>query len=314
MKNLIMKNRLLMVFSLFLLCCVASELFARFVIGTGNPILIMDHPTIGYMARPSQSGSQLHNHYYYNSFGMRSAEFQPQKSDPSEIRVLLIGDSILAGGVHTDQNELASEIVKNKLSSITGRPVVVANISCGGWGPQNQLEYIREFGTFDADIAIWVLSSHDCDDYVPSVSFAGDSSSFPSSKPFCASIELLEKSGIISDSPVEPCLKTLSQNERKQLNKNCVEQMAQLLGNENVDLVLVQHLTVNELVNSTEPGFDLIGQWADDNDIEKINLSSIFKQNIGSVQSYYRDNVHINASGQKIYADAMTELILDHLN
>ncbi len=314
MKNLFKRNKLLAIVSLMFLLAVGSELFARFVIGAGDPILIMDHPAIGYMARPSQSGTQLHNHYFYNSYGMRSEEFPANKPDSNEIRVLLIGDSIIAGGVHTDQGELASEIIKSKLSAITGRPVVVANISCGGWAPKNQLEYIRHFGTFDADIAVWVMSSHDYSDYVPNVSFAGNSTSFPSSKPLCASTELLGRAGIISAAALDTTGKRLDYDECVKLNHNCFKQMTALLRSKNVDLMLVQHLTISELINGPDQGFLEIAGWAEENNVEKFDFSSLLKDDNGAVNSFYRDDIHINASGQLLYADAILDLILSHIN
>ena len=314
MRNLIKTNKLLVFLALLLFCAVGSELFARFVIGAGNPVIIMDHPAIGYMVRPSQSGAQLHNTYYYNCYGMRSEEFAKSKSDSNELRVLVIGDSIIAGGVHTDQNELATTLLKERLEKSTGRPVVVANISCGGWAPQNQVEYIRNYGTFDADIAIWVLSSHDYDSYAPNVSYAGSPSSYPLSKPFCASTELLGKAGIIAPESVQSTAKVLNPNECFELNKGCFKEMADIMRSKNIKLLLVQHLTMDELANGPETGCSHIAEWADENNVARFEFSSIIKQSSLAVDSYYRDNIHINAAGQAIYADAMFKLVQDHLN
>jgi len=37
----------------------------------------------------------------------------------------------------------------------------VANASAAGWGPRNQRAYLKQFGYFDADMMLVVLSSHD---------------------------------------------------------------------------------------------------------------------------------------------------------
>ena len=69
------------------------------------------------------------------------------------------------GESHTDQSELATEILKEKLSETVPTPVHIGNISAGSWSPPNLLAYIQEFGTFDADIAIIILNKGDLFDF-----------------------------------------------------------------------------------------------------------------------------------------------------
>ncbi len=44
------------------------------------------------------------------------------------------------------------------------KKIVVGNISAGSWGPGNWLAYAEEYGFFDADVIVLVISSHDIED------------------------------------------------------------------------------------------------------------------------------------------------------
>src|SRR5687768_7294859 len=61
------------------LALVAGELFARFVLGLGDPPLSVAHPTIEYMFKPSQDCRRFSNTVSYNAYGMRSPEFPMRK-------------------------------------------------------------------------------------------------------------------------------------------------------------------------------------------------------------------------------------------
>ena len=103
----------------------------------------------------------------------------------------MIGDSVINGGALTDDRELATRIAQERLAADLERPVWVGNVSAGSWGPGNQLAYLRKFGTFDADVAIVVLSTHDIAD-VPD--FAPDlGPDFPERPPMLALEEAVDR-------------------------------------------------------------------------------------------------------------------------
>lgn len=135
---------------------VCGELFCRYYLGLGTPPLSIAHPTIEYMWAPKQDLYRFGNHMFINEFGMRSATFSAEKP-AGEFRVLVIGDSVIDGGALTDQADLATDIL-----SVDG--ALYLNASAGSWGPENEEAYIAQFGTFDADMLILVLSTHDAGD------------------------------------------------------------------------------------------------------------------------------------------------------
>lgn len=162
---------------------VGLELVARFVVGLGDPPLFQLDPEIEYLYRPSREYHEFHHTIRINSASMRSEEMPPKKADPSDLRVLVIGDSIVTGGAKVDQSELATELLGPMLEETFGRKTLVGNIAAGSWGVPNQLAYVRRFGLFEADVVLLVLNSGDVDD-VPGLEGIG--SSWPTSTPWLA--------------------------------------------------------------------------------------------------------------------------------
>ncbi|MEF2554099.1 hypothetical protein VQ042_22645 [Aurantimonas sp. A2-1-M11] len=142
--------------SLVVAALAGAEAFARFGLGLGTPPLSVAHPTIEYMFAPNQDVDRFGNRVLINEYGMRSEPLPAVKPD-GEFRILVVGDSVPNGGNLTDHSELATNILS------TGG-VRVLNASAGSWGPQNMAAYIDEFGLFDADMLVVVLSSHDAGD------------------------------------------------------------------------------------------------------------------------------------------------------
>src|SRR5881394_1856062 len=107
----------------------AGELVARYGVGLGDPPLSQADPQIEYLFKPNQDCRRLGRRVAYNQYSMRSDPFPVHKADPNEIRVMVVGDSVVNGGVLTDQSELATEVLKRKLAAKLNRPVVIGNIS-----------------------------------------------------------------------------------------------------------------------------------------------------------------------------------------
>ena len=165
---------------------IAGELVARYHYQLGDPPLSRNDPEIGYLFQPNQTCRRLHHLIHYNAWSMRSRDFPLRKADPRELRVMVVGDSVINGGVLTDQAEVGTSLLERDLAARLGRPVVVGNVSSGGWGPLNEWPYLRRFGTFDADVLVLVESSHDAFSPFQGDRVAGVDPSFPDRRPCCA--------------------------------------------------------------------------------------------------------------------------------
>lgn len=133
-----------------------------------------------YMALPNQSGVRLGNRYYYNDFSMRSDEVKPHKK-----HILGLGDSVIYGGVQTNQDSLTTSL----FSVETGMQML--NISAGSWGPDNCAAYLKEKGMFDAKGIFLLVSSHDAHDNMDFMPVVGVHPSYPDKQYFCAMAEVL---------------------------------------------------------------------------------------------------------------------------
>ncbi|HEU5074057.1 MAG TPA: SGNH/GDSL hydrolase family protein [Polyangiaceae bacterium] len=135
--------------------------------GFGDPPLHHLDAKIEYYAK--QGSYRRHGNFVQvNAFGMRGEPVRPRGT---QLRVLLLGDSIVFGTYRVGQDELISTSLEPELARLSKRDVEVLNVACSSWGPENQLGYLERFGSFDADAVVWVLSSHDAYD-VPVPGFA----------------------------------------------------------------------------------------------------------------------------------------------
>ncbi|QYU69328.1 hypothetical protein J4558_04070 [Leptolyngbya sp. 15MV] len=141
------------------LAVLVAEVVLRLVVGLGDPPLYRADPSIEYLNVPG-SYRRFGKRITINRWSMRAPELDPDKP-AEEYRVLVVGDSIVHGGAKLDDGELATTLLRERLSRAMGRPVSVAAVATGSWGPPNQLAYLERYGLFGADAAIIVWSSHD---------------------------------------------------------------------------------------------------------------------------------------------------------
>jgi GDSL-like Lipase/Acylhydrolase family len=307
------RRRLKYAAMLLLIGLLAAELFARFYLGLGDPPLSETHPTIEYWFVPNQHVRRFGNRFETNSYSMRSAEFPKHKQDPRELRILVLGDSIINGGTLTDQDDLATELLRRDLIERLDRPVVVGNISAGSWGPPNLLAYVKEFGTFDADIAVLVFSSHDAAD-VPT--FAPlDPNSLPQSKPPCALWEAITRylpryvHGF-THVPDEPPPTAVDKAEDVALD--AVESLIKVFQRAGASVVVLQHQSLSELRSRPEPGHAALANACRQAGVQPIQLGPRFIQSVDDgIDPYREDGLHPNTTGQRLIYEALREAVLN---
>jgi lysophospholipase L1-like esterase len=309
------KNIVILVFTILIVVTVGSELFARFVLGLGTPPLLISHPRIEYMFKPDQDVYRFHNHIVVNQYGMRSEPF-PANRQEAEIRIMVFGDSIINGGSVTDHEDLATSLLKTRLQNELDEQVVVGNISAGSWGPGNWLAYAKEFGFFDADILILVVSSHD---FADNPTFEPlDNNIYPTEKPLFAFLE-----GVSRYLPrYFPGRRDLSESAEVNLtSSNIREQDAQKglgdlrdfleLGLTQVETVIVfQYWDEEEIANgSAKEGYYKIKSTCEDVGLTPISLASYFIETIQNDEDPFRDNIHPNELGQRLISEVIFQYL-----
>ena len=169
-----------------LTCVILCEALLRVKWGFCDTVLMRASDKYEYIALPNRM--RFGNHISYNSLSMRSPEVKK-----GSIKILGLGDSVINGGVLTDQDSLATTILSNRLSDALSQDVEVLNISAGSWGPDNCNAYLDENGCFDAIAMLLVVSSHDAHDNMDFKPIVGISPSFPEKQYSLAIVELFDR-------------------------------------------------------------------------------------------------------------------------
>ena len=296
----------------------SSELFCRYILGLGTPPLSITHPKIEYMFKPNQNVLRFGNRFITNSYGMRSEQFSQTKKN-NELRILVFGDSVVNGGNLTDQSDLATEIVHQKLTELrfnSYQKITVGNVSAGSWGPGNWLAYVKEYGFFDADIIILLISSHD---YADNPTFAPlNPNTHPTQNPPLATIEALQRylprylpQFSLENKPDEKNLSPPAVAIEKGLAD--LKEFLGLARIQSKHVIVIQHLTKEEITGKKQPGFTANKSVCLSLRLKCLSLETVFRKSMTIGQDPYRDDIHINALGQLIVANVIVESIKPQL-
>jgi len=304
-------------FIYFFLVLVSFEFFCKFLIGLGDPPLSREHPTIEYEFVPNQDIKRFHRTIKINSYGMRSNDLKKVKPS-NEKRILVFGDSVIWGGSLIDQKDLSTEILKeNGLNE--GITLEVGNVSAGSWGPGNWLAYVREKGTFSADIVVLVISSHDSQD---NPSF--ESNDLVKNKPISAFYELITRYLV-------PKIKNFSKNSnsntlnkknfKKEINKEEVKGLKDLsdfidiVRKEGSEVSVVQFWDREEyLSGKVKEGNLAIKKILNAKNILPIQSIDIFKSCSEDHKQLFTDSIHpFTKLGQRCLSRVIFEAIKNDL-
>jgi lysophospholipase L1-like esterase len=282
---------------------MVAELALRKVWGFGEMVLFRDDKNFEYIAMPNQERHRFGNRNFYNEYSMRS---MPLKSDDSCI-VLGFGDSVINGGTLTDQDSLATSIVESQLRLKNGG-VRFLNISAGSWGPDNCAGYLKEYGDFNAKMIILMVSSHDAYDNMTFERIAGQHEAYPVKQYRLALTEVILKY-------IVPRARKVLLNEARaddlMINKNGVgfnkgfEAFKDFVQKSKVPLLVCLHAEKEEVRNKefNSQGKEIL-EYCKSNGI---NLISGLE--IGEELKHFRDNIHLNERGQKLWAEVLRKEI-----
>ncbi len=294
---------------------VAAELLCRFAIGLGEPPLYQADVQMEYLLQPSKTYYRFHHRFAVNQYGMRSDNFPPQKSSPNELRVIVIGDSIVYGGVRIDQSEIATEILKRDLQHEFGRPVVVGNASAKSWGPPNELTYLERYGTLDADVVILELSSHDYADAPTFVPVVGISADYPDKTPPLALADLLETYllprylhiGLTPAGIDKTMINTAASEKDVAECRDAEREFFRFARMQKAKVSLVQHLSLPELISKYQTGYYANKEVAQAEGVPYVDDAEELQGQLKSGQNPFfpGDPLHLNRLGQPILAHTL---------
>lgn len=138
----------------------ATEIGLR-IYGFRDAVLYVQDYEVGYYPKPNQRVRHPGRIIEINEHGMRAPSMPAQKS-PGIFRILMLGDSTLAG-TKVSNHELYSSLLQEKLNQAAGAQVFeVMNMGVNGWGAQHEYAFVRKFGNFDADLVIICGPVYNC--------------------------------------------------------------------------------------------------------------------------------------------------------
>lgn len=208
-----------------------TEFIMRHSMGFCDSPLYVANEKYEYICAPNQDRHRFGHHIYFNSFSQRSDE-----PDSSKIIVLGLGDSVINGGVLTNNEDLATTLAGNSR-------IQILNISAGSWGPDNCAAYLAENGTFNAKMILLVVSSHDAYDNMTFEPVVGIHESFPDRQYLSAIVELFDRYVI----------RWFKNNDHKKLNPD-----QKVLNGVGIDKRVNNHANIH-----FNPGFDKIKKLSD---------------------------------------------------
>lgn len=182
------KKRLGKIVGILLVLLIGSEMYLRLAWGFCDSVLMLSDPDFEYIAQPNQNRYRFKKHIIYNEYSQRS-----NPVDSSAFVILGLGDSVLNGGVQTDQDSTATSRLCESLSAQKGCKVQVLNISAGSWGPDNCEAYLERFGLFNGQAVFLICSSHDAHDNINHQPVVDIDPGFPSRQYVSAWIELFDR-------------------------------------------------------------------------------------------------------------------------
>ncbi|MBK0368804.1 hypothetical protein I5M07_03065 [Flavobacterium sp. SE-1-e] len=261
-----------------------------------------EDPDFEYIAQPNQHRFRFRNNVNYNSKSMRSDEV-----DTKANIILGFGDSIINGGVQTDQDSLATTILSDTLSKIADKKVQFLNISAGSWGPDNCYAYLTKNGNFGAKSIFLFVSSHDAYDNMNFEKIVGINESFPNKQYQFAVVELFDryiipriKKAFRQNLAFQDNLGINKKKEYSTFNSGFQSFLIYSKSN-NIPLTLFLHAELAEVKarHYNEQGKEII-QFAHQN-----NIPIILDLERGLDVEDFRDDIHVNANGQKKIASAV---------
>lgn len=294
-----------------ILIILGIEVFLRVYYGFCDTVLIKEDPDFEYIAQPNQHRFRFRNHIIYNSLSMRS-----ENLDSNSIKILGFGDSVLNGGVLTDQNSLATKILSDSLSKFYCNKIQFLNISAGSWGPDNCYAYLKKFGDFGAKLIFLFVSSHDAYDNMNFEKIVDKNKGFPSKQYPLALYELIDRylfpiiKNKFKDNQAETDELGINKKKVNYTFNSGFESFFNYSKNKGIPLIIYLHADKNELKSGSynRQGQEII-RFASENSIPII----LDLQN-GLEISDFRDDIHLNNKGQKKLADIVLKYILGHIS
>ncbi|MDR0812137.1 MAG: hypothetical protein LBN23_07725 [Paludibacter sp.] len=302
-------KKCLIIFISLIVVAIAAEVFLRAKFGLGKTLLFKASDAYEYLQIPSQSVIRFGNVSFYNKYSQRNREIAPNDT----VLVDFFGDSVLNGGVQTDNDSLATSLLSAYWSEKSGRPALALNISAGSWGPDNAFGYLQEFGDFGAKKIVLVFSSHDAYDNMDFKPTVAVHPSYPSKQPLCAVTEFVSR--YLPRYLPNFSKKEKSESDELLINKrdgnntpfnSGFENFYNYCTTKNIELSIYLHADKDEWKSGeyNEQGQEIIEFCSSH------NIKLIKELDYNFPEKAYRDGIHLSQTGQRKMFEALKDNLM----
>ncbi|MBE9011494.1 SGNH/GDSL hydrolase family protein [Pseudanabaenaceae cyanobacterium LEGE 13415] len=298
------------------LSIVVLELGLRLIFGFGNPPLSQADDKTGYRFQPNQKLFRFGKYIEINQYSQRNPPISALKP-PNTRRILMIGDSVLNGGVQTDQADTVTERFRDRL----GESIEVLNASAGSWGIENRIGYLREFGAFQSDVIIFQIGSSDLIQRTSTGNVVGRDPSFPNQRPWSAIGELWSRylsRRLVRRALIPPAYAEARSPEDKaawfarnrQSFSNEVRSLRTTPETKNIPIIVLYTPYQNEVLPTPQPPlykaefFALLKQLK----IPVVDVHQAWSSiPVEQKSEYFADEIHLSETGNQAVADLLVQ-------
>lgn len=302
-----MRNRFIVVSFILFLFFVVIELGLRLYWGFCDALLYQSSDKYEYIAQPHQVRHRFGVTLLTNSYSQRSKE-----PDSTKVKVLGLGDSVIFGGGWMDHDSLATTLFSKEMG------MLMLNISCGSWGPDNCVAYLEEMGTFGAKAMVLVCSSHDAYDAMSFVPVVGRWPNYPEKQYKLAIWEAIERYIIPyikiktktkryadPDAEVEKLAADRQVIKKSPYFVKGFDNLKHIADSLSIPFWIYLHAEQGEL---KQKRYNDMGQqiilWADSAHVTLVNGIEE-----GELPEMYHDAIHFNEAGQRHLADVLKKYV-----
>ncbi|WP_276373434.1 hypothetical protein [Chryseolinea sp. H1M3-3] len=298
-------TRAVVIFLFIGILFIVVEIVLRNVWGFGEMLLFQEDRDFEYIAKPNQHVVRFGNDNIYNEYSMRSLPLTEQ----DKCIVLGFGDSVLNGGTLTDQDSLATTIVEKSLrESYSGARFL--NVSAASWGPDNCAAYLNRYGSFNAKMILLFVSSHDAYDNMTHEKTVGVHKSYPEKQYPLALLELMSRYVMPR---IMNAIGSGDNANELMINKDGTEfnpgfEFFKTYSEaNNIPLLVCLHAERKEVEQGkfNSKGEAILSFCA------KNNIKVITGIDVAEKLSDFRDDIHINETGQRRWAKVLSKEIED---
>ena len=290
-----------------------SEFILRKYIGLGTPPLYESYEGMEYKLKANQNLKRFGNRIIINNASMRNSFDINENNKEGKKRILIFGDSVLWGGSQTDQEKIATSILRNKTDNI----YEIYNISAASWGPGNWIEYIKENGFFNAKKVILLISSHDLVD-IPYQEKAMPNITRPTTNPSFSIIEMMNRY-ILPKAKNLLINNVINLNDKNKINidydkekgSKILNELINLIQKNGIELTVIQFWNKKEFENNQPNNYHFeIKEILSKKNVKTLQSLSYFKDCSKNSSELFVDNDHpFTLKGQECLANALRDAI-----